>query len=57
MVHLWCGEREPYAIKSHRELKRHLMQYTEEIMPGLGHGEFLLKHTEKACRKICDTLG
>lgn len=57
MVHLWCGSREPYALKSHRELKRYLPHYTEEIMPGLGHGEFLLKHTEEACEKIRRTLG
>lgn len=57
MVHLWCGSREPYALKSHRELKRYLPHYTEEIMPGLGHGEFLLKHTGEACGKIRRTLG
>ena len=57
MVHLWCGSKEPYALKSHRELKRYLPHYSEEIMPGLGHGEFLLKHTGEACKKIRETLG
>ncbi len=57
MVYLWCGDREPYALKSHRELKRYLSHYSEEIMPGLGHGEFLLKHTGEACEKIRRTLG
>lgn len=57
MVHLWCGSREPYALKSHRELKRYLPRYAEEIMPGLGHGDFLLKHTEAACVRIRETLG
>lgn len=57
MVHLWCGSKEPYALKSHRELKRHLTRFTEEIMPGMGHGEFLLKRTDAACDKIRQTLG
>ena len=56
-VHLWCGSKEPYAIKSHKILKRYLKHYQEEIMPGFGHGEFLIKHTSEACRKICQTLG
>lgn len=55
-VYLWCGSKEPYAIKSHNELKRYLKYYEEEIMEGLGHGIFLLKHTEECCKKICDTL-
>jgi len=51
-VHLWCGSKEPYAIKSHSILKKYLKNYHEEIMQGLGHGEFLLKHSEECCRKI-----
>jgi len=57
MVHLWCGSKEPYALKSHKELKKHLKHYTEEIMPGLGHGEFLLQQTDACIRKIRETLG
>lgn len=57
MVHLWCGSKEPYALKSHRELKKYLQQYDEIIMDGLGHGEFLLKQTDDACEKIKNTLG
>lgn len=52
MVHLWCGSKEPYAIKSHKELKRYLKNYKEEIMEGLGHGEFLIKHSKECCEKI-----
>ena len=55
-VHLWCGSKEPYALKSHRILKRYLKHCQKEIMPGLGHGEFLLKHQAEICRKICETL-
>lgn len=51
-VHLWCGSREPYAIKSNRILKRYLKHWTEEIMPGFGHGDFLMKHSADCCRKI-----
>ena len=57
MVHLWCGSKEPYAIKSHNILKKYLKNYKEEIMEGLGHGEFLTKHSEKCCEKIRKTLG
>ena len=56
-VHLWCGSKEPYALKSHRELKRFLHHYEETIMDGYGHGEFLLSHTQEACEKIRLTLG
>lgn len=57
MVHLWCGSKEPYALKSHRELKKYLKNYDDEIMEGLGHGDFLLKHTDECCRKIRETIG
>ena len=56
MVHLWCGSKEPYAIKSHNILKKYLKNYTEEIMDGFGHGEFLLKHQSECCEKIHSTL-
>ena len=56
MVHLWCGSKEPYAIKSHNILKKYLNNYKEEIMQGFGHGEFLLKHTAECCDKIRNTL-
>jgi pimeloyl-ACP methyl ester carboxylesterase len=56
MVHLWCGSKEPYAIKSHNILKRYLKNYKEEIMPGFGHGEFLMKHQEEVCEKIHKTF-
>ena len=56
MVYLWCGSKEPYAIKSHNILKTHLKNYEEEIMEGYGHGEFLMKHTKECCEKIHQTL-
>ena len=57
MVYLWCGSKEPYALKSHRELKRYLKNYQEEIMEGFGHGDFLIKHTAECCEKIYRILG
>jgi len=56
MVHMWCGSKEPYAIKSHKELKEYLKNYKEEIMEGLGHGEFLMKHSKECCEKIHATI-
>ncbi len=57
MVHLWCGSKEPYAIKSHNILKKYLPNFVEEIMEGFGHGEFLMKHTADCCEKIHSTFG
>ena len=57
MVHLWCGSKEPYAIKSHNILKEYLPNFDEEIMEGFGHGEFLMKHTADCCEKIHSTFG
>lgn len=51
-VYLWCGSKEPYAKKSHNILKKYLKDYEEEIMEGLGHGEFFLKHQDEMCKKI-----
>lgn len=56
MVHMWCGSKEPYAIKSHNILKKYLKNYEEEIMHGFGHGEFLFKHRDEICAKIVETL-
>ena len=56
MVHMWCGSKEPYAIKSHKELKKHLKNYKEEIMEGFGHGEFLMKHSRECCEKIHSSI-
>ena len=53
---MWCGSKEPYAIKSHKILKKYLKNYREEIMEGLGYGEFLTKHSEGCCGKIHSTL-
>ncbi len=51
-VHLWCGSKEPYALKSHKILKKYLKDYDEIILEGLGHGEFLLKHQDEMCKKL-----
>lgn len=56
LVHMWCGSKEPYAIKSHKELKKYLKNYKEEIMNGFGHGDFLMKHSEECCKKIHETI-
>lgn len=55
-VHLWCGSKEPYAIKSHKALKKYLKHYEEEIMEGLSHGELLMKRPGELCEKIRRTL-
>jgi len=57
MVHLWCGSKEPYALKSHRILKRYLRHYEEEIFPDMGHGQMLMRHPDEMCRRIRRAIG
>ncbi len=45
-IHLWCGEKEPYALKSHKILKQYIKPFEEGIFPGMGHGQMLLRHTD-----------
>ena len=56
-VYLWCGSKEPYAIKSHNILKKYLKNYEETIFDGYGHGEMLLKHRIEMCKRIGKALG
>ncbi len=56
-VHLWCGDREPYAIKSHNMLKPLLKHYEEKIWPDAGHGVMLYFHTDEYLDAIRDVLG
>lgn len=51
-VYLWCGSKEPYALKSHKILKKYLKNFEEEIMAGLGHGEFFFHHQDEMCKKL-----
>lgn len=53
-VYLWCGSKEPYAIKSHKILTKYLRDYTEEIFEGYGHGEFFLNHQGEMCKKLTE---
>ena len=46
-VHLWCGSREPYAMKSHKMLKKYLRNYTEKIWPDVGHGVMMYFHIDE----------
>ena len=46
-IHLWCGEKEPYAIKSHKILKKYLKNYEEIIFENMGHGQMLMKKNEE----------
>lgn len=56
-VYLWCGSKEPYAIKSHNILKKYLKDYEEKIFEGMGHGQMFLHHQEEMCDKICKVMG
>ncbi len=51
-VYLYCGSSEPYAIKSHRILKKYLQNYTEEIFPDMGHSNLLMKNNNVLIDKL-----
>jgi hypothetical protein len=53
-VYLWCGSKEPYALKSHKILKKYLKNYEEEIFDGLAHGELLLSGDNAVYNKLCE---
>lgn len=56
-VYLWCGDREPYAIKSHNLLKPLLRHYEERIWPDAGHGVMLYFHTDEYLDAVGNVLG
>lgn len=51
-IYLWCGSKEPYALKSHRIIKQYIKNYEEEIFQGYAHGELFFFTPEKLCAKI-----
>ena len=51
-VYLWCGSREPYALKSHRILKKHIACCEEKIFEGYGHGQMMMKNTDEYLDEI-----
>lgn len=54
MVYLWCGSKEPYAIKSQKVLKKYLVNYKEEIFTNYGHAQLLYNNNTVACKKLCE---
>ena len=55
-VYLWCGSREPYAIKSHAILKGHIADYEERIFEGYGHGQMMVRKTAEYLDEIRKVL-
>ena len=55
-VYLWCGSREPYAIKSHAILKGHIADCEETIFEGYGHGQMMVRETAGYLELIRRTL-
>ena len=53
---LWCGSKEPYAIKSHDILKKYLKNYEEKIWPNVGHGVMMYFHTDEYIKAIKNVL-
>lgn len=56
-VYLWCGSKEPYALKSHKILKKHLRNYEEEIFEGMGHCQAITSRQKEMCEKIREAFG
>ena len=55
-IHIWCGEKEPYALKSHKILKKYINNYEEKIFEGMGHGQMMLKHNKKFFEMVKEAL-
>ena len=55
-VYLWCGRKEPYAIKSHEVLKKYLKNHEERIWPNVGHGVMLYFHTDEYVNAVKEAL-
>lgn len=55
-VFLWCGSKEPYAIKSHEILKKHITDHEERIFKGYGHGQKMSKETADYLSEIRKVL-
>ena len=55
-VYLWCGRKEPYAIKSHDILKKYLKNYEEHIWPNVGHGVMLYFHKDEYVDAVKEAL-
>ena len=51
-IYLWCGSKEPYALKSHKIIKKYITNYEEEILPGCAHGALFFFNEAKLCAKI-----
>ena len=55
-VFLWCGNKEPYAKKSNRIVKKYVPTSSEEIWDGLGHGKMFYFKGKELCEKIKKVL-
>ncbi|MBQ1412363.1 MAG: hypothetical protein IIY93_04140 [Clostridia bacterium] len=53
-IYLWCGSKEPYAIKSHHIIKRYITNYEETVFDGCAHGELFFFEPEKLCEMISE---
>ncbi|MBQ4396508.1 MAG: hypothetical protein II828_03185 [Clostridia bacterium] len=53
-IYLWCGSKEPYAIKSHHIIKRYITNYEETVFDGCAHGELFFFQPEKLCEMISE---
>ena len=51
-IYLWCGSKEPYAIKSHKIIKQYITNYEEKVFDGFAHGELFFFKTEELCEMI-----
>lgn len=51
-VYLWCGSKEPYALKSHDILKKHITDYEETVFEGHGHGQKMMRDTDDYLNRI-----
>lgn len=53
-IYLWCGSKEPYAIKSNNIIKQYITNYEEKVFDGCAHGELFFFKPEKLCEMISE---
>ena len=55
-IYLWCGSKEPYAIKSHNIIKQYITNYEETVFEGYAHGELFFFESERLCEMISGVM-
>lgn len=56
-VYLRCGEKKPYALKSHKIMKPYLKNYKEQVFRGMGHSNMPVKYSGTVIKLLSEIYG